>query len=245
MSKTYISRAGFSAVCFALILSGCATNSYTPPSSLAKDEAKHEVMVNKSFDATWASLIDYASGTFFAIDNFEKASGLITLSFGAADPSHFIDCGQMVAPIFQGSFATFMATEWNATLTSVSMPALSALWTFLVVDNDTALPGLDLPALSSVPDLHVAGNTALVSLNLPALMVVGGVIAVGDLTVENRTDRVELYGSVSLTRDKVGLAAALALKQLIDATVETLTAERLPDVVAEASSKTVKNPFET
>jgi hypothetical protein len=117
MSKTYISRAGFSAVCFALILSGCATNSYTPPSSLAKDEAKHEVMVNKSFDATWASLIDYASGTFFAIDNFEKASGLITLSFGAADPSHFIDCGQMVAPIFQGSFATFMATEWNATLT--------------------------------------------------------------------------------------------------------------------------------
>jgi len=121
MSKTYISKTGFLAIGFALILSGCATGSYTPPSSMTKEEARQEVTVNKSFDATWESLIDYASGTFFAIDNFEKASGLITLTFGASDPSRFIDCGQMVAQAgavsFQGPYATYMATYRNATLT--------------------------------------------------------------------------------------------------------------------------------
>jgi len=42
-------------------------------------------------------LIQHAASTFFAIDNFEKESGLLTLSFGVGDPSAFIDCGQWTA----------------------------------------------------------------------------------------------------------------------------------------------------
>jgi len=66
---------------------------------------------------------------------------------------------------------------------------------------------------------------------------------IGELTIENRTDRLELYGSLSITRDKPGLAAALALKQILDAAVELLKLEKLPDQIAEVPSKMVKNPF--
>ena len=41
-------------------------------------------------------------------------------------------------------------------------------------------------------------------------------LSIGDLTAENRTDRVELYGRIHLTRDKSGLEMARQLKALID-----------------------------
>ena len=66
---------------------------------------------------------------------------------------------------------------------------------------------------------------------------------IGDLKIENRTDRIEIYGSLSITRDKAGLAAALALKQTIDAAVEVLKSEKLPDKITEAPVTKVKNPF--
>jgi hypothetical protein len=68
-------------------------------------------------------------------------------------------------------------------------------------------------------------------------------VTLGDLKIENRTDRVELYGSIHLTRDKAGLAAAQSLKAILDATVKALEAEKLPDHVVEAPTNTIENPF--
>lgn len=69
-------------------------------------------------------------------------------------------------------------------------------------------------------------------------------IAIDDLTVENRLDRVELYGSLQITKDKAGLQLARELKQLIDATVSTLEAEKnLPAHVAITPPNNVDNPF--
>ena len=63
--------------------------------------------------------------------------------------------------------------------------------------------------------------------------------------MENRTDRVTLYGSLDLTRDKQGLAHARKLKALLDEVVQALeAAEDLPDrVAAPEEPETVKNPF--
>ena len=38
-------------------------------------------------------------------------------------------------------------------------------------------------------------------------------LAIGELTVENRLDRVSVYGSIDLTKDKAGLQQAKALKE--------------------------------
>ena len=70
-------------------------------------------------------------------------------------------------------------------------------------------------------------------------------ISIGKLTVENGRDRIALYGSLDLTRDKAGLAAAKALKALIDQAVHVLeTSPTLPDSTpGPNAAKPATNPF--
>lgn len=65
------------------------------------------------------------------------------------------------------------------------------------------------------------------------------------LTIENGTDRVTLYGSLELTRDKAGLARARQLREVLENVVRALEAEHaLPDAVAgPRAAQHVKNPF--
>lgn len=68
-------------------------------------------------------------------------------------------------------------------------------------------------------------------------------IQIGDLTIENRVDRVSIYGSIDLTRDKAGLATALLLKGVIDSTIAVLESADLPDHVSLRKPTMVENPF--
>jgi len=69
------------------------------------------------------------------------------------------------------------------------------------------------------------------------------VITIGDLVIENRLDRVQISGSIDITRDKVGYESILALKRQIDAIAAHLKCEDLPDKVEILEVKMVKNPF--
>lgn len=66
------------------------------------------------------------------------------------------------------------------------------------------------------------------------------VLSVGDMTVENRLDAVEIYGRLAITRDAAGLARAEALKQVLEAAVASLRA--LPDLPAEAEAPEPPTP---
>lgn len=70
-------------------------------------------------------------------------------------------------------------------------------------------------------------------------------VGIADLTVENRTDRVSLYGSLDLTRDKEGLKHARALRDLAERVVKALEAEKdLPDRIPPPEpTDSVDNPF--
>ncbi|MBN3816508.1 hypothetical protein G3N57_07670 [Paraburkholderia sp. Se-20369] len=66
-------------------------------------------------------------------------------------------------------------------------------------------------------------------------------------TVSNDPERVVLSGTLEVTRDKAGLAAALVLQQAIASIVDALQRDpALPEHVAEAPpapTGTIKNPF--
>ena len=47
-----------------------------------------------------------------------------------------------------------------------------------------------------------------------------------DLNIENRLDRVSLYGSVDITHDQAGLEQALRLKGVVDGMVAALSEEQ-------------------
>jgi hypothetical protein len=70
-------------------------------------------------------------------------------------------------------------------------------------------------------------------------------VEIGDLKVENRLDRITVYGRVDLTRDKAGLENARALKQLLDDVVLTLEGDpALPEHIAPPKAPVMKrNPF--
>ncbi|MEH3144955.1 MAG: hypothetical protein PGN34_06320 [Methylobacterium frigidaeris] len=67
----------------------------------------------------------------------------------------------------------------------------------------------------------------------------------GDLTIENGTGRVVLHGSLELARDRRSLERARALRRLVEAVVEALEGQDLPERAgsAEETAETVKNPF--
>ena len=70
-------------------------------------------------------------------------------------------------------------------------------------------------------------------------------LQVGKLTIENRTDRVSLYGQLDLTRDKEGLRQAGRLAAVLRAVVQAL--EHDPDLPGQVAppepAETVENPF--
>ena len=69
-------------------------------------------------------------------------------------------------------------------------------------------------------------------------------MSLGDLTIENRLDQLEIYGSLSITRDQVGLTLALQLKQLVDDTVAQLQlAQDLPTRLSTKPTDQIDNPF--
>ena len=69
-------------------------------------------------------------------------------------------------------------------------------------------------------------------------------ITIGQLTIENRLDQVELYGSLSITRDQAGLALALQLQSVLDAVIDHLQhASDLPAHIAFRPTDKVDNPF--
>ena len=72
---------------------------YVPP-SIDDTNFKNSVITNKNFDETWTSITDFINDSFFKIENLEKDSGLLTLSFGSKEPENFIDCGDFEYTLF-------------------------------------------------------------------------------------------------------------------------------------------------
>lgn len=72
------------------LLSACAPKYLAPAPNLRSDYYK---VIPVEYDEAWNAMIDYVSSTFFAIDNFEKDSGLLTLKFGDSNVANYVDCG--------------------------------------------------------------------------------------------------------------------------------------------------------
>lgn len=70
------------------------------------------------------------------------------------------------------------------------------------------------------------------------------IFEVGGLTVENRLDRISIYGSLDITKDREGLQRALMLKRLIDGVIDEMKRDRpLLEKIVIAEGETVENPF--
>lgn len=78
----------------AFLAAGCATSTeiYMPPPG--SGGVTNSKVVQKPFEHVWDQLVRQLSSDFFVINNIDKSSRLINLSFSAQRPSEYVDCGQ-------------------------------------------------------------------------------------------------------------------------------------------------------
>lgn len=90
---------------------GCASTSYVLPENKCSKE-DFSIVVNKGYDQVWENLIKYSADTFFGIDNYEKDSGLLTLSFYSTKASDFVTGGYLLYEDlhiqFSGDYVDFL-----------------------------------------------------------------------------------------------------------------------------------------
>jgi len=108
-----------------LLLSSCISSKsiYKPPSQ-ENLQNKYIKEFNKPYNEIWDALINYSASTFFGIDNFEKESGLLTLSFGASNPQDYITGGYWKTDIvygvnelhFEGDYVEYSSLYHNGNL---------------------------------------------------------------------------------------------------------------------------------
>jgi len=53
-----------------------------------------------------------------------------------------------------------------------------------------------------------------------------GLVSVGELTIEKGSDRIALYGSLEIIRDRSGLAQARAVRSILEQVVQSREAKR-------------------
>ncbi len=68
-------------------------------------------------------------------------------------------------------------------------------------------------------------------------------LAIGGLSIEHRVDRISIYGSLDITRDREGLVHAEMLKSLIDDIVVAMKGEHLPAAISIKPPEQISNPF--
>lgn len=75
------------------LLAGCGATSkldYFPPVEYKK---VNQIEINEEFEVVWSRLVKNLASDFFVINNIEKSSNIINVSFTASDPTRYVDCG--------------------------------------------------------------------------------------------------------------------------------------------------------
>ena len=113
-----------------LFLFSCAAGSYTPP-SVTEEPIANYIVIEKPYDVVWAKLITQLATTYFGIENYEKQSGLITLTFGASNPSNFITGGnvyvEQIGAKYKGDYISYLCKYSDADFTAKMNIVVTAL----------------------------------------------------------------------------------------------------------------------
>jgi hypothetical protein len=130
----------------AIGLAGCATQG-TNSVNYTKHEPKtisNEIIVNQPYSQVWDKLVRELSKSFYVINNIDKESRIINLSFSTQSPTEYVDCGQTHRTYKQGnkveSFDYNVADSSNFKLAAPTQPA-PAFSYYALISRNASLEG--------------------------------------------------------------------------------------------------------
>ncbi len=85
-------------------LYGCATPATSTFDYRDKPPTKveNEIVVNRAFEKVWNGLVRQLAKGYFVVNNIEKESRLINVSFSTTSPEEYIDCGRTMRTFTRG-----------------------------------------------------------------------------------------------------------------------------------------------
>ena len=88
-----------------IFLSGCATQGVNTRehTDVQLTKIKNEIVIPRTQSETWDMLVKHLSKSFYVINNIDKASRIINVSFSSTSPEDYIDCGKTRRTYTQGN----------------------------------------------------------------------------------------------------------------------------------------------
>lgn len=114
---------------FFLSLTGCTASNFEYLRPVTVTPPSNSIVVNRPVDSLWSAAVPALSREFFVINNIDKASGLINVSY-SGDPEKYIDCGRIVSYVknLRGArtydFPASRASAQYETMTGLSLYAV-------------------------------------------------------------------------------------------------------------------------
>jgi len=128
------------------LVAGCAGRTgptnfeqiYTPPKS---DKIfSNTVILNQNFEETWNQIVSTLSSKYFVINNIEKNSRIMNVSFSVAEPQKYVDCGRNKITVQLRKGGT-LEKEYEVTK-SVTIPHVYPKLTTLYYADLTGYPAI-------------------------------------------------------------------------------------------------------
>ena len=79
-----------------IFMNGCVKNGITNRDYIKPDikQINNSTIIEKPFDKAWDNLVEQLSKSFFTINNIDKQSRIINISFYSNNPNDYISCGR-------------------------------------------------------------------------------------------------------------------------------------------------------
>lgn len=87
-----------------LMLAGCATQGKNTANFTLSTPTtvNNEMVVSQPYSQVWDKLVKELSKSYYVINNIDKESRIINLSFSSASPQEYVDCGSSARTYTQG-----------------------------------------------------------------------------------------------------------------------------------------------
>ena len=88
----------------AIFISGCATQGVSTRKYIedVPTQVKNEIIVPRPYTEVWDVMVKELSKSFFVINNIDKESRIINVSFSTNSPAEYVDCGKAHRTYTQG-----------------------------------------------------------------------------------------------------------------------------------------------